>query len=114
MFEDSNNFVELWDLLHSGSATFSEYYEVVFSEQKLMKRYRFKRTQLTNDLHEIVYSIQKHLMLYSFMRTASTDSDFDDSEDSYIRNSDARMTNWHFRDVDFPDSFCSSLMNDVA
>ena len=35
------------------------------------------------------------------MRTSSTDSDFDDSEDS-IRNSDASMTNLHFRDDDIP------------
>ena len=39
MFEESNKFAELWDLLHSGSATSSDYYEVVYSEQKLMKRY---------------------------------------------------------------------------
>ena len=81
-------------------------YEVVFSEQKLVKRYRFKRTQLTNDLHEIVCSNQKH-QLYSFMRTALTDSDFDDSEGSYIRNSDACMTSWHLLDVDFHKQTCA-------
>ena len=80
MFEESNKFAELWDLLHSGSATFSDYYEVVYSEQKLMKRYCFKCTNLTKDLHEVVYSNQKHMKMYSFMRTALTDSDFDDSE----------------------------------
>ena len=75
-----------------------------------MKRYCFKHTQLTNDLHENAYSTQKHLKLYSFMRTALTDSDFDDSEGSYIRNSEACMSYWHFRGIDsFSSNACYSV-----
>ena len=93
MFEESNKFAVLWDLLHSGSATF-ESDEVVYSNQKHMKLYRFKRGQLMSNLHEVVYSDQQHMKLYRFVRTDLSDSDSDDSEDSYTRNSDAYMANW--------------------
>ena len=94
MVEETNNFAELWDLLHSGSATF-ESDEVVYSNQKHMKLYRFKRGQLMSNLHEVVHSNQQHMKLYRFVRTDLSDSDFDDSEDSYTQNSDAYMANWH-------------------
>ena len=68
MFEESNKFAELWALLHSVSATFSN--EVVYSEQKLMKMSCFKRTNLTKDLHEVGYSNPNHMLIYSFRRTA--------------------------------------------
>ena len=45
-------------------------------------------------LHEVVHSKQQHMKLYTLVRTDLSDSDFDDSEDSYTRNSDAYMANW--------------------
>ena len=46
MFEDSNVLAELWDMLHIGSATDGEKYEFVYSEQRHMQRYCFKRAHL--------------------------------------------------------------------
>ena len=42
------------------------------------------------------------MKLYRFVRTALSDSDFDGSEDSYTRNADACMANWHNRDENVP------------
>ena len=47
------------------------------------------------NLHELVHSNQQHMTLYRFVRTALSDSDYDDSEDSYTRNADAYMAYWH-------------------
>ena len=93
MFEESNKFAELLDLLRSGSAI-SESDKVVYSNQKHMKLYRFERDQLMSNLHEVEHSNQQHIKLYRFVRTDLSDADFDDSEDSYTRNSDAYMANW--------------------
>ena len=76
------------DMLHSCSAhrdtaTVCDYYEVVYSEQTMMKRYCFNRTQFNNDLHDVGCSKQKHLKRYKFMKTVVTDSNFDDSENYY-------------------------------
>ena len=90
---------------HKGTATVGDYYEVAYCEQKLMKRCCCNRTHLNNYLHDVMYSYQKHSKLYEFMKTGVTNSDFDDSEDSYNKNSDACMNN-------VPDSFLSDLMND--
>ena len=49
------------------------------------------------NLHELVHSNQQHMTLYRFVRTALSESDFDGSEDSYTRNADACMANWHNR-----------------
>ena len=102
MFEDSNCFAEYWDMLHFGSATAGESYEVVYSNQKHMKLYSFKRGLLMNSLHEVAHSNQQHMGLYRFVRTALSDSDSDGSEDSYTRNADACMANWHNRDENVP------------
>ena len=85
---------------------------MVYGEQKMIKRCCFDPTHFTNDLHDLVYSNQERLKLYNFMKTAVTDSDFDDPEDSYSKNSDACMNNMHSLDIDSPDSFLSDLMND--
>ena len=65
------------------------------SVQSHMKVHSFKRGHLMSNLHEVVYSGQQHLKLYRFVRTEMSDSDYDDSEDSYTRNADAYMANWH-------------------
>ena len=90
---------------HKGSATAGDYYEVVYSEQKLMKRYCFNRTHLTKDMHDVMYRNQKHFKMYKFMKTGVTSRDSDDSEGSCNKNSEACMNN-------DPDSFLSGLMND--
>ena len=48
------------------------------------------------------------------MKTVVTDSNFDDSDDSYNKNSDACMNKLHYQDSDGPVSFSflSDLMND--
>ena len=54
------------------------------------------------------------MCLYVYM-----DSDLDDSEDSYTRNADACMTNWHNRDDVFPvppvlsNSECTLIHSDL-
>ena len=55
-----------------------------------------------SDLHEVVHSNQQHMKWYRFVRTALSDSDFDCSEDSYTRDADAYIANWHNRDEKFP------------
>ena len=44
---------------------------------------------------KVGYSDQQHMKVYSFVRITLTDSDFDDSEDSYERNANACFANWH-------------------
>ena len=44
-------------------------------------------------MFDVVYSNQEHMKVDSFNRSDLADSDFDDSEDSYLRNSDACMAN---------------------
>ena len=92
MFEESNKFAELWDLLHSGSARGCVTFEsdkVVYSSWKHVELYRFEHGQSMSSLHEVVHTSQQHMKLYRFVRTDLSDCDFDDSEDSYTRNSDA-------------------------
>ena len=69
-----------------------------------MKLYSFKRGLLIRNLHEVVYSGQKHLRSYRFGRTEMSDSDYDDSEDSYERNSNACIAYWHNHEDKLPDS----------
>ena len=40
----------------------------------------FEPTQFNNDLHEVVYSNQRHLKRYKFLKTVVTDSNFYDSD----------------------------------
>ena len=56
----------------------------------------------------VVYSDQRHMKVYSFVRTTLTDSDFDDSEDSYERNANACFANWHNQEDELPDSVNSN------
>ena len=61
---------------------------------------------------KVVYSDQQHMKMYSFVRNSLppsrlglvTDSDFDDSEDSYERNSNACIAYWHNQEDKLPDS----------
>ena len=96
---------------HRDTATACDYYEVVYSEQTMMKRYCFNRTQFNNDLHDVVYSKHKLLKRYKFMKTVVTDSNFDDSEDSYNKNSDACMNK---TDSDLDDSEDSYLRSSAV
>ena len=42
-----------------------------------------------NESFKVVYSGQQHMKMYSFIRSILTDSEYDDSEDSYERNANA-------------------------
>ena len=41
------------------------------------------------------------MKVYSFVRTVSTDSDYDESEDSYTQTSNACLAKWHNPDDSF-------------
>ena len=65
---------------------------------------------------KVVYSDQQHMKMYSFVHNSLppsrlglvTDSDFDDSEDSYERNSNACIAYWHNQEDKLPDSVNSN------
>ena len=68
----------------------------------------------------VVYSNQKHMKMYRFIRGELTESEFNDSEDSYLRNSEACMASNYEEQVPglcvFSDEECArirfNLLND--
>ena len=65
-------------------------------------------TEHDDKTFKIVYSNQQRMKVYSLVRTTLTDSDFDDSEDSYVRSTDAYFANGHNQEDRLPDSFNSN------
>jgi hypothetical protein len=72
-------------------------HEVLYSNQFKMKRYCFKNSNAC-------MLKRREQLLSDLMRNSLTDSDFDDSEDSYERNSNACIAYWHNQEDKLPDS----------
>ena len=118
LFEDTNVFGELCESLYGGIASSGESCEFLFNNLHL-RLYSFVRANSPRDFNNaaVVYSKQEHMKLYRFIRSDLTDIDFDDSEDSYIRNADACMANWHRPEDNLPvlfanSSACSAIWHD--